>query len=133
MAVNTVAPVLFAAACRSAMVARGGGVVVNQASCGALMDAGSYSVSKAALITATRVMAADLADDNIRVNAIAPGMMTAKLPPEQVADLLSRQTIKRQGRPDDLVGALLYLCSDASAFMNGQTLVVDGGMSRVPA
>jgi len=133
MGVNTVAPVLFAAAARESMRTRGGGVIINQASCGALMDAGAYSVSKAALITATRVMAADLADDNIRVNAIAPGMMTAKLPPEQVARLLARQTVRRMGRPADLVGALICLCSDASSFMNGQTLIVDGGMARVPS
>ncbi len=60
------------------------------------------------------------------------GMMTAKMPPAQVASLLARQTVRRPGRPDDLVGALLYLCSDDSAFVNGQTLTVDGGMARIP-
>jgi NAD(P)-dependent dehydrogenase (short-subunit alcohol dehydrogenase family) len=57
-------------------------------------------------------------------------MMTAQLPEDQVQALLATQTVRRQGRPDDLVGALLYLCSDRSGFVNGQTLVVDGGMSR---
>jgi NAD(P)-dependent dehydrogenase (short-subunit alcohol dehydrogenase family) len=130
LAVNTVAPIACARACRPVMRERGGGVIVNQSSSGARVEAGAYSVSKLALEKVTQLLAAEYADDNIRVNAIAPGMMTAQLPEEQVQMLLASQTVKRQGRPDDLIGALLYLCSDRSSFMNGQTLVVDGGMSR---
>jgi NAD(P)-dependent dehydrogenase (short-subunit alcohol dehydrogenase family) len=130
LAVNTVAPIACARACRPVMRERGGGVIVNQSSSGARVEAGAYSVSKLALEKVTQLLAAEYADDNIRVNAIAPGMMTAQLPEEQVRILLASQTVKRQGRPDDLIGALLYLCSDRSSFMNGQTLVVDGGMSR---
>ena len=78
------------------------------------------------------MLADELAADNIRVNGIAPGMMTAKLPEEQVRTLLARQTVRRQGQPEDLVGLLLYLCSDESSFMNGQTVVIDGGMARSP-
>lgn len=132
LAVNTVAPVMCAKACRESMRSRGGGVIVNQSSNGALMDAGAYTVSKLALNGVTRVLADELADDNIRVNGIAPGMMTAKLPEQQVQTLLARQTVKRQGQPDDLVGLLLYLCSDESSFLNGQTVVIDGGMARSP-
>ncbi len=132
LAVNTVAPVRCAVACRESMRSRGGGVVVNQSSNGALMDAGSYTVSKLALNGVTRVLADELAEDNIRVNGIAPGMMTAKLPEKQVQTLLARQTVRRQGQPEDLVGVLLFLCSDDSSFMNGQTVVVDGGMARSP-
>ena len=132
LSVNTVAPVMCAKACAESMRSRGGGVIVNQSSNGALMDAGAYTVSKLALNGVTRVLADELAGDNIRVNAIAPGMMTAKLPQEQVRTLLARQTVRRQGRPEDLVGLLLYLCSDESGFMNGQTVVIDGGMARSP-
>jgi len=57
-------------------------------------------------------------------------MMTAKLPPDLVEAMLSRQTVRRPGRPDDLIEALLFLCSDRSAFVNGQTLLVDGGVAR---
>lgn len=132
LAVNTVAPIMCAKACSESMRGRGGGVIVNQSSNGALMDAGAYTVSKLALNGVTRVLADEFADDNIRVNGIAPGMMTAKLPEKQVQTLLARQTVRRQGQPEDLVGLLLYLCSDESSFMNGQTLVIDGGMARSP-
>ena len=132
LAVNTVAPIMCAKACAESMRPRGGGVIVNQSSNGALMDAGAYTVSKLALNGVTRVLADEFAGDNIRVNGIAPGMMTAKLPQEQVKTLLARQTVRRQGQPEDLVGLLLYLCSDESSFMNGQTVVIDGGMARSP-
>ncbi|MBW2424279.1 MAG: SDR family NAD(P)-dependent oxidoreductase, partial [Deltaproteobacteria bacterium] len=78
MAVNTLAPLLCTRACRASMVARGGGVVVNQTSMAAYMEAGAYSVTKLALIGMTRILSAELGSDNIRVNAIAPGVMTAK-------------------------------------------------------
>jgi NAD(P)-dependent dehydrogenase (short-subunit alcohol dehydrogenase family) len=132
MDVNTIAPVRCAAAVRPAMRARGGGCIVNQSSTGSQMEAGSYTVSKYAIDAVTRVLAAEFSEDNIRVNGIAPGVMTAKLPPEQVQSLLARQTVRRAGKPDDLVGALLYLCSDDSSFVNGQTITVDGGVSRIP-
>ena len=131
LAVNTVAPVMCAIACREPMRRRGGGVIVNQSSNGALIDAGAYTVSKLALNGVTKVLADEFSSDNIRVNGIAPGVMTAKLPEEQVQRLLARQTIRRPGQPEDLVGLLLYLCSDESSFINGQTVVIDGGMARI--
>lgn len=131
LAVNTVAPIMCAKACAESMRARGGGVIVNQSSNGALIDAGAYTVSKLALNGVTKVLADEFSDDNIRVNGIAPGVMTAKLPEEQVQRLLARQTIRRPGQPQDLVGLLVFLCSDESSFMNGQTVVIDGGMARI--
>ncbi len=131
LAVNTVAPIMCAKACAESMRGRGGGVIVNQSSNGALIDAGAYTVSKLALNGVTKVLADELSADNIRVNGIAPGVMTAKLPEDQVQRLLARQTIRRPGQPEDLVGLLLYLCSDDSSFMNGQTVVIDGGMARI--
>ena len=131
LAVNTVAPIMCAKACRATMSGRGGGVIVNQSSNGAFIDAGAYTVSKLALNGVTKVLADEFSDDNIRVNGIAPGVMTAKLPQEQVERLLARQTIRRPGQPQDLVGLLVFLCSDESSFMNGQTVVIDGGMARI--
>ena len=131
LAVNTVAPIMCAKACAESMGGRGGGVIVNQSSNGALIDAGAYTVSKLALNGVTKVLADEFSNHNIRVNGIAPGVMTAKLPEEQVQRLLARQTVRRPGQPEDLVGLLLYLCSDESSFMNGQTVVIDGGMARI--
>jgi NAD(P)-dependent dehydrogenase (short-subunit alcohol dehydrogenase family) len=71
-----------------------------------------------------------MAPDNIRVNAIAPGMMSGKLPREQVESMLASQRLGRRGTPRDLVGALLFLCSDSSSFVTGQTILVDGGAIR---
>jgi NAD(P)-dependent dehydrogenase (short-subunit alcohol dehydrogenase family) len=130
LAVNTAAPALCAQACRESMAGRGGGCIVNQASMGAYIDAGAYSVSKLALVGLTKVLAAELAEDNIRVNAIAPGMMTAKFAPDQVQRILDTQLIHRLGTPEDLVGALLYFCSPSSSFVTAQTLIIDGGSVR---
>jgi NAD(P)-dependent dehydrogenase (short-subunit alcohol dehydrogenase family) len=127
LAVNTLAPLLCARACRESMVARGGGVIVNQTSMAAYTEHGAYSVTKLALIGITNVLSAELGADNIRVNAIAPGVMTAKIPPDLLAQQLALQKLRRQGRPEDLLGALLFLCSDRSSFITGQTILVDGG------
>ena len=127
LAVNTLAPLLCARACRASMVARGGGVIVNQTSNAAYGEYGAYSVTKLALIGITNILSAELGADNIRVNAIAPGGMTAKIPPELLAQQLALQKLRRQGNPQDLIGALLFLCSDRSSFLTGQTILVDGG------
>jgi NAD(P)-dependent dehydrogenase (short-subunit alcohol dehydrogenase family) len=129
-AVNALGPLLCARAVQPSMAGRGGGVIVNQASMAAYGEAGAYSVTKLALVGMTKMLATEMAADNIRVNAIAPGMMTAKLPPEQVERQLALQVISRPGTPEDLVGPLLFLCTPASSFMTGQTLLVDGGSIR---
>jgi 3-oxoacyl-[acyl-carrier protein] reductase len=130
LAVNTLAPLLCARACRASMVARGGGVIVNQTSMAAYMETGAYSVTKLALVGITNVLAAELGGDNIRVNAIGPGVITGKIPPDLLQTTLAMQKLRPQGNPDDLVGALLFLCSDRSSFVTGQTILVDGGAIR---
>jgi len=113
------------------MRARGGGLhrqsVIQRLS----DEAGAYTVSKYAIDAVTRVLAAEFAEDNIRVNGIAPGMMTAKMPRRRCSHCSRARPFA--ARPaEDLVGALLYLCSDDSAFVNGQTSpsTVDGPDSK---
>jgi len=130
LAVNTLAPLVCARACRDSMKARGGGAIVNQSSSAAFDEYGAYSVTKMALVGMTNILSKELAPDGIRVNAIAPGVMTGKVPPDVLKMVLAQQKVTRQGKPQDLIGALLYLCSDASSFVTGITIRVDGGVTR---
>jgi 3-oxoacyl-[acyl-carrier protein] reductase len=119
-------------ACHAAMVDRGGGAVVNQSSTAAWMATGYYSIAKAGLNSLTVNLAAELASDNIRVNAIAPGptdtSATRSMVPEAFLEpLVQSLAIKRLGQPDDLVGACLFLLSDHARWLTGQVVAVDGG------
>jgi NAD(P)-dependent dehydrogenase (short-subunit alcohol dehydrogenase family) len=134
LAVNLTAPLACVRACLPGMRARRGGAVVNIASAAAYRPTRAYGVSKLALIALTVALADELAADNIRVNAIAPGLVDtpaakAQWPPERQAEILTQQRLKRPGLMADLVPAFLYLCTDDSSFLTGQTLSVDGGMA----
>ena len=91
-----------------------------------------YAASKAAIVAATKTMSAELAPKGIRVNAVAPGVidtpMTAVVPEEAMDRLLMKADIKRKGMPDEVANAILYLASDMSSFVTGQTIRVDGGI-----
>ena len=112
-----------------------GGSIINIASITAFRVAGqlaTYAASKAALVQLTKAMALELARHNIRVNALAPGYIETEMNREFFASPAGQAMIKRipqrrLGRPEDLDGALLLLASDASAYMTGSTIVVDGG------
>ena len=90
--------------------------------------------SKGAIIAMTRALARELGDDQIRVNALAPGLTMSEavvkadktFAPYNAASIRGR-AIKREQIPDDLIGAAIFLASDESAFVTGQTFVVDGG------
>ncbi|MGQ9367246.1 glucose 1-dehydrogenase [Azospirillum sp. ST 5-10] len=119
-----------------AMRERGqGGAIVNIASILAERVAGqvaAYAASKAALVQLTRAMALELARHGIRVNALCPGYVETDLNREFFAGeagqaLIRRVPQRRLGRPEDLEGPLLLLCSDAGSFITGATLAVDGG------
>lgn len=96
------------------------------------MDNYSYSASKAALVHLTRHLAADLVQKHITVNAIAPGFfvsrMTAHLLVGQEEEVGAMMPLGRLGTPEDAAGTAIYLSSRASAWMTGQTLVLDGGV-----
>jgi NAD(P)-dependent dehydrogenase (short-subunit alcohol dehydrogenase family) len=112
-----------------------GGAIVNIASILGLRVAGHvapYVASKAGLVQLTKAMALELARHGIRVNALCPGYMETDLNREFFASdagqaLIRRIPQRRLGRPQELDGPLLLLCSDAAAYMTGSTLVVDGG------
>jgi len=120
------------------MRARGGGSIINIASLApvaGLPFALDYSASKGAVIAITRSLARELGRDWIRVNAIAPSAVMTEGTAEYFGDKLEKsaqaiaagQSLRRNLSPQDVVGTVLYLASDASRFMTGQTLMVDGG------
>ena len=122
-----------------AMIAGGGGAIVNTASVAGFMvgspQFAAYMAAKGGVVQLTRSVAMDYGRDGIRCNAVCPGFIetpaTAPLmsDPERVEFLLSKLLVGRPGQPDDIAAAVLYLASDESSFMTGQTLVVDGGRS----
>lgn len=113
------------------------GAIVNISSSTTFMgrrDYAHYVSSKSGVIGLTRALATELGDDNVRVNAIAPGSVETEVPretvtPEQAQALISRQALHRRLVPGDIAGAAVFLLSDEAAMMTGQTLVVDGGLS----
>ena len=91
-----------------------------------------YASSKAAIIGGTKNLARELAPSNIRVNAVAPGMietdMGAKIDEELKNSILSKSIMKRMGRPEEVANVIAFLASDLSSFMTGQIVRVDGGI-----
>jgi NAD(P)-dependent dehydrogenase (short-subunit alcohol dehydrogenase family) len=123
-------------ACVDSMKARGGGKIINMASVAGLEPQpmmGIYSVSKAAVLMLTKVLAAELAQFNIQVNAIAPGFVKTKFSaalwqnPQINQAVLNTIPQKRMAEPDEIAGLAVYLASPASSFVTGSTFIVDGG------
>ncbi|MCE7796239.1 SDR family oxidoreductase [Sphingobium sufflavum] len=132
--VNLTGALICAQAAVPAMRERGGGRIVNQTSGGAFPATGVYGIGKLALVGLTTTLAKTLGKENITANAIAPGNVKSDAGKQLVPDdspflqFLNMTVASRaQGEPDELVGALLLLCSDAGAWISGQTLHVDGG------
>jgi len=137
LAVNLKGAFLCSQTAGRAMREQGGGVIVNIASIGGhkipLKDRAAYCASKAGLVGFTRECAREFAAYGIRVNAICPGVieteMTAALRqnPEQMRQWLEDIPQGRLGRPEDVAELVLFLCSDAAAYITGQAIHVDGG------
>jgi 3-oxoacyl-[acyl-carrier protein] reductase len=136
--VNVTGVFLCTRAVVASMRARGGGAIVNQSSIAAFGGHGGgmldYATSKAAVIGFTKSAAKDLGADSIRVNAICPGGVASEAALGYAGgdrSLIERasesQLLQGVIEPEDMVGPLLFLVSDAARFMTGQTLVVDGG------
>jgi len=136
MAVNVKAPLELACRAMPIMAARGGGSIVNLSSVDGLRpdhDLGIYSASKAALINLTKAMALEWGAQNVRANAICPGLIKTDFSAAMwndnaaVAAQLSRQPLPRLGTPEDVAGLALFLASDAGSYCTGGVYVVDGG------
>lgn len=137
--VNLVAPFVLARTAARDMLARGaGGSIINVASILGLVGVGAipqaaYCAAKGGLVNMTRELSAQWSAKGIRVNAIAPGFFPSELTEQILGDDRGRNWVSRRtpmGRPgaaDELDGAVLYLASDASSYVTGTTLSVDGG------
>ncbi len=136
MAVNLRGPAFLVERALPHLTASEHGVVLNVISVGAfLFSAGTsmYAAGKAGLLALTRSQAAELAGRGIRANALAPGTVMTDMvfnnPPERVEAMEKASLLRRGAQPDEMVGPALFLVSDASRFMTGQVLIVDGGLA----
>jgi NAD(P)-dependent dehydrogenase (short-subunit alcohol dehydrogenase family) len=117
------------------MKEKGGGKIINVASTAGITPdlLPVYSISKAAVIMATKVMAQQWAQYNIRVNAIAPGLTKTRFSealwnnPDILKMAMSKTPMGRVAEPEEMVGATIYLGSDASSYVTGQVIALDGG------
>ena len=135
MAVNLTGPFLCVQACAPLMLRNGGGAIVNIASISGLRAStlrGGYGTSKAALMHLTRQQAVELGNRGIRVNAVAPGPVDTAMAkqvhtPAIRAGYHDAIPLNRYGSEREIAEAVVFLCSDAASYINGQTLAADGG------
>ena len=117
------------------MKEQGGGKIINISSTGGISPdiLPVYSISKAGVIMASKVMAQQWAQYNIRVNTVAPGLTKTQFSqalwsnPDILQAAMGRTPMQRIAEPEEIVGAIIYLASDASSYVTGQVLAVDGG------
>ena len=119
-----------------AILRQGGGAIVNTSSIAAFRAGpmyGAYGVSKAGLNQLTRTMAKELAEQNLRINAVAPGVIDTPMADamgRENADMVAQMTpMQRYGRPEEIAAMALWLCSDQTGYVTGQIVAVDGGFS----
>ena len=140
LSTNLTSAFLMAQAVAAGMMARGSGKIINIGSIQSQLARPSitpYSASKGGIVMLTRGLCADLASHGIQCNALAPGYFATEMTKALIADekfnawVCGRTPAGRWGQVSELTGACVFLASDASAFVNGQVLFVDGGMSAV--
>lgn len=135
LAVNVLAPLSWTRKVRDAWMGEHGGSIVNVSSIAGLRASpgiGMYGVSKAALIRLTMELAADLGP-GIRVNAVAPAIVKTRFADALIQDneaaIARAYPLKRLGEPGDIASSVVFLLSDESSWITGQTIVLDGGVS----
>ena len=122
------------AVCRPMMKKRAGSIVNISSIVGVHGNWGqtNYAASKAGIIGFTKSLAKELGSRNVRANVVAPGyvktQLTDVLPEEATAAMLTNTPLGRLGEPEDIAGAVRFLCSDAASFITGEVLLVDGGL-----
>jgi 3-oxoacyl-[acyl-carrier protein] reductase len=131
---NVLGMIYCARSCRAAL-AKTGGSIVNLSSMASYMANGAYSLTKAAVNNLTLVLAEELSGENIRVNAIAPGLIDSPAAMTLVNERFRRriheaQLVRRQGTMQDVAQLALFLASSAAAFITGQVMLIDGGYLR---
>lgn len=136
-AVNVKGPLFLAARAIEHLAASGRGVIINMITAGAFNPGeslGLYCSGKAAMWNLTRVMAKEWASKGVRVNALAPGPFATDMMeptyaiPELREAIVQSTLLKRIAEPEEIVGAALFLASDASSYMTGSVLPIDGGI-----
>jgi NAD(P)-dependent dehydrogenase (short-subunit alcohol dehydrogenase family) len=137
--VNLNGALLCSRAVIPSMRERGGGRIINQTSGGAFPATGLYGISKLALVGLTTTLAKQFGKENITCNAIAPGNVKSDAGKLLVPDdspfiqfLQATCATRPRGEPDELVGAAILLCSEAGAWITGQTIHIDGGWVMRP-
>jgi NAD(P)-dependent dehydrogenase (short-subunit alcohol dehydrogenase family) len=136
LSVNLRGPVFLVERALPHLERSGNAAILNVISAGAFLFSprtAMYAAGKAGLLAITRAQAADLASRGIRSNALAPGTVDTDMvranAPEQVASMANASFMHRAADPDEMVGPALFLVSDASSFMTGQVIIVDGGLT----
>lgn len=138
-AVNARGTFLCCRAALNRMIRSGGGSIVNMASAAGLVglrNRAAYCASKGAVIALTRALAVEYVSRGVRVNAVCPGTVDSPWVARLISDagerrehLIARQPMGRLGTPTEIAQAVVYLASDAAAFVTGSQLVIDGGLT----
>ncbi|MDR7103655.1 SDR family oxidoreductase [Croceicoccus sp. BE223] len=137
MAVNFESVLLMTRAAYPALKARGGGSIVNQSSTAAYYAGNYYGLAKLGVNGLTIALAKELGPDNIRVNGVAPGPTNTEatrtsVPEDRLKGIIEALPLRRLGETQDIVNTVLYLCSEESSWVTGQTWSVDGGQLMRP-
>jgi NAD(P)-dependent dehydrogenase (short-subunit alcohol dehydrogenase family) len=139
MEVNLTGSLLTAQhACRRMIPRKSGSIIVmtSIAAFDPMPAIAAYSVSKAGLVGLIKTLAKEVGRHNIRVNGIAPGLVETKFSAalfqnrHAYEQMMADVPLGRHGQPEDIIGAAIFLAADASAYMTGQVLIVDGGTRR---